>query len=133
MTTKHQLVVLKLPKGPGFDQVEALVQELRHAKTCLVAVQAQEELFTDAAMIGTLLNKLPTSVQPKWYENKVAIPHTSAVEEGHVFEQWLNKLGYAATMRRLTMLATELSHGPAASVPMPSAVNIRKQTCGRCK
>ena len=38
MTTRHQLVSLKLAKGPAFNQVEAVAQELRHAKTCLEAV-----------------------------------------------------------------------------------------------
>ena len=55
MTTRHQLVSLKLAKGPVFDQVEALAQELLHTKTCLEVVKAEHVLFTDGAMVGTLV------------------------------------------------------------------------------
>ena len=109
------------------------MQELRHSKTCLVAVRAKEELFTDSAMIGTLLGKLPSDVQTKWYDHRVTLPHTSAIEEGNIFEQWLNRLGDAATMQRLTILATELSRGTAASAPPPSATVTQKKMCGRCQ
>ena len=105
------------------------MQELRHSKTCLVAVRAKEELFTDSAMIG----KLPSDVQTKWYDHRVTLPHTSAIEERNIFEHWLNRLGDAATMQRLTILATELSRGTAASAPPPSATGTQKKMCGRCQ
>ena len=37
----HQSPVSQLAKGPFFNQVEALAQDLRHAKTCLEAVKAE--------------------------------------------------------------------------------------------
>ena len=55
MTTRHQLVSLKLAKGPVFDQVEALAKELLHTKTCLEVVKAEHVLFLDGAMVGTLV------------------------------------------------------------------------------
>ena len=130
MTARHQLASVKLPKGPAFDQVEALVQELCQAKERLAAVQAEDELFADAAMMGTLLGKLPPAVQTMWYTHRVTLAEASAVENGRIFEQWLERQGDAATLQRLTMLATELGRGLAA--PAPPAPGTEKQTCGRC-
>ena len=109
MNTRHPLVSLKLPKGPAFNQVEALE-----------VVQAEEELFMDSAMIGSLLGKLPRAVQTNWYDHPVTLPDASAVEEGLMFEQWLHRQGDAATMQALTILATEHSCGPTAPAPSHS-------------
>ena len=130
MTARHQLAIVKLPKGPAFDQVEALVQELCQAKQRLAAVEAEDELFADAAMLGNLLGKLPPAVQTMWYNHRVTLSSASAVEDGRIFEQWLEKQGEAATLQRLTMLATELGRGLAT--PAPPAPATEKQTCGRC-
>ena len=129
MTARHHLSSAKLPKGPAHDQVEALVQELRLAKDCLEAVQAEDELFTDTAMIGTLLGKLPQTVRTKWYGHRVTLPAASALEDGRIFEQWLDKEGEAATLERITILQSELGHGHGAP-PAPPA--LEKQACGRC-
>ena len=119
---------MKLPKGPAHNQVEALVQELCQAKERLEAVEAEGELFADAAMLGTLLGKLPPAVRTSWYNHRVTLPDASAVEDGRIFEQWLDRQGDAASLERLTILATELNRGPTATAPA-----AEKQTCGRCQ
>ena len=114
LTTRHRLINLEVPRGPGYEKVEALVQGLRHARTCLEAVGAEDELFSDLAMVGILLNKLPPMVQEQWYRYRVTFPSTNSTrEDGKYFEQWLDRQGEAATLERITLLGTQLAHPPS--------------------
>ena len=113
MTARHRLVNLQLPAGPAHVQVEDLVQGLRHALTCMRAVDAEEELFSDLAMVGILLAKLPPEVQARWYSYRVGFPaSTSASEDGRYLQKWLDHEGEAAILQRLTLLGTELARPP---------------------
>ena len=117
LTTRHRLINLQLPAGPAHTKVEELVQGLRHALTCLRAVDAEDELFSDLAMIGILLDKLPRMVQEKWYSYRVDLPATTSMkEEGKYFQRWLAWQGEAAILERLTLLGTSLAR-PYSSTP----------------
>ena len=52
----HRLTSLKLPQGPPHNKVEALVQGIRHARTCLRAVNAENDLFTSFFTVGSLVD-----------------------------------------------------------------------------
>ena len=118
LTTRHRLVTLQLPTGPAHDQVEALVQGLRHAKYCLKAVGAEYTLFGDITMVSTLLSKLPSRVQERWYHHRAALPPTTEpAEEGVLFEQWLHAEGEAANLARHGALGLELAR---ATSPQPA-------------
>ena len=127
LTTRHRLVSLKLPRGAPHDQLEALVQGVRHAKTCLRAVQAEDTLFSDLTIIGTLLMKLPQMHQQRWYYYRSALPPSSSpVEDGKLFEQWLEVEGEAATLARLTTLGMELGRASAAPPPVDKSCEQQK-------
>ena len=116
LTTRYRLINLEVPRGFGYEKVEALVQGLRHARTCLEAVGAEDELFSDLAMVGILLSKLPSMVQEQWYRYRVTFPSTnSAREDGKYFEQWLDRQGEAATLERITLLGIQLAHPPSSN------------------
>ena len=125
ITARHRLLNLKVPKGPAHDQVEAVEQGLNQARSCLEAVQAEAELFSDISTVGHLLAKLPHTVQQVWYRHRATFPTTcSASENGRIFEEWLSKEGDAAMHQRLTILTTEISRPPAPAIqPLP---------CGKC-
>ena len=80
--------------------------------------------------MGTLVGKLSSTVQTMWYNHRVTLPDLSAREEGHAFQLWLYKQGDTVTLQRLTILATELSHGTLAPnlPPPPPAAVVRQQT-----
>ena len=133
MTTRHRLINLQLPAGPAHAQVEELVQGLRHALTCLRSVEAEDELFSDLAMVGILLDKLPATIQEKWYSYRVNLPSTTQTtsmrEEGKYFQQWLARQGEAAILERLTLLGTSLARPPGPPSPTPTEEEVPCPTC----
>ena len=53
------LIALKIPKGPGHEQVGPLLQGMCSAQACLRAVQAKAEMLTGLGTVGKLVSKLP--------------------------------------------------------------------------
>ena len=99
---------MKLPQGPPHNKVEALVQGIRHARTCLRAVNAENDLFTSFFTVGTLVDKLAEAMQSRWFYYQTDHPD----EEDHMhFMRWMEVEGKAAMKQGLTVLVAVYQKG----------------------
>ena len=108
LSARHRLLSVKL-QGASHERIEALLQALRTARTTLKAVGEEEQLFTDFATVGLLVNKLPSAAQERWHQHASRMgENKSAGQRGRVFLDWMEQEGGAAASARLQQLACEM-------------------------
>ena len=83
-TALNRLHSLKMPNVQPYNQVEAMVQCMRHIGACLKAVNAEDKMFSNT---GT------EAMHRDWL--RYLEEHHQAIEED-LFQQWLDQEGKAA-------------------------------------
>ena len=107
VTSRQKLISLQL-RGAGYEQVEALLQAVRTARTTLRSNGVESLLFGDYATVGLLVAKLPVSAQERWdFHTATLAAEDTPQGRGEEFCRWLEREGTAAASARLRNIACE--------------------------
>ena len=100
-----QLLALKIPKRPRYEQLETFLLSMQMARACLKAVDAKNQMLNGLGTIRNIVGKLMEKYVKDWFAQLDA---NTDQDKGTIFQLWMDHEGCLAVCQKVALLSNQM-------------------------